>query len=114
VFFTPILTKTAFQCIDMLIEKRERGIFNIVSNEKISKYDFGILLANQFKLDKNLINNSSIKSKQDLCKRPLDMSLSNAKFSKLFDFAIPSINDQIILLNNQQFDEGIKELRNIN
>jgi dTDP-4-dehydrorhamnose reductase len=113
VFFTPILTKTAFQCIDMLIEKRERGIFNIVSNEKISKYDFGILIGNQFKLDNNLINNTSIKSKLNLINRPHDMSLSNAKFSKLFDFEFPSLKDQIMLLNKQQYDKGFDELRNI-
>ena len=101
-------------CIEFLIEKRENGIFHIVSNEKITKYDFGILLADQFKLNKTLINKSSIKSKINLKQRPLDMSLANTKFRNLFSLDILSIKAQIQLLNNQQFDEGFAELRNLN
>lgn len=114
VFYTPILITTALSCIEFLIEKRENGIFHIVSNEKITKYDFGILLADQFKLNKTLINKSSIKSKINLKQRPLDMSLANTKFRNLFSLDILSIKAQIQLLNNQQFDEGFAELRNLN
>ncbi len=114
IFYTPILITTALTYIKFLIEKRENGVFHLVSNEKITKFDFGILLADQFKLNKALINKSSIKFKINLKQRPLDMSLANTKFRALFCLDILSIEEQIVLLNNQEFDEGFADLRNLN
>ncbi len=51
----------------------------MVSNERISKYDFGILIAENLNLPKSLILQGSISERDDLVIRPCDMSLSNNK-----------------------------------
>jgi dTDP-4-dehydrorhamnose reductase len=43
-FFTPIYSKYLAKIISFLIKKNYNGIFNVVSSERVSKYDFGKLL----------------------------------------------------------------------
>ena len=81
VYYTPIIVSELSRVIEKLIEKNCSGIYNVVSNERITKYDFGVKMCNEFSLDKNLINKISIKSRNDLVQRPSEMSLSNNKLN---------------------------------
>ena len=94
VYYSPILVSELAGAIEKLIEKKCSGIYNVVSDQRISKLDFGIKIANEFLLDKNLISSVSINSRNDLVDRPSEMSLSinKLKNEKIF---IKSIDDQI-------------------
>ncbi len=109
--YNPILASTVASSINILIQKQQFGIYAIVSSEKITKYDFGKLIADKFGFNKCLINKSSIKSKLNLIQRPLDMSLSNLKFINLIKLEIPTISKQIEELYNQQFEAEFIELK---
>lgn len=61
VFYTPIIVSELARVIEKLIEKKCCGIYNVVSNERISKLDFGIMIANEFSFDSKLIKSTSIK-----------------------------------------------------
>jgi dTDP-4-dehydrorhamnose reductase len=99
VYYTPILIQTLIDQIQLLIKDKIKGIINIVSDERISKYDFGILIAELFGLDKNLIEKGSIKNNTSLVKRPRDMSLSNCKFNNILKKSnILRLNQQLELL----------------
>ena len=90
------------------------GIYNITSSERISKYDFGILIAKVFNLNETLINQISFFDKPNLIKRPLDMSLSNNKLQKDIDkVIIPTLNDQIILLKDLEFNAETQIIKNL-
>tara|TARA_B100001057_G_scaffold147440_1_gene147360 strand:- start:10188 stop:11105 length:918 start_codon:yes stop_codon:yes gene_type:complete len=80
VYFTPIIFSELFEKIDMLVKYNKNGIYNIVGNERLSKYEFGLKLSNIFELNNKLINKISIKDMKNLVIRPLDMSLSNKKY----------------------------------
>ena len=111
--YTPILASTVASFITILIQKQQFGIYTIVSSEKITKYDFGKLIANKFGFNNSLINKSSIKSKLNLIQRPLDMSLSNLKFKNLIKLDMPTISTQIEELYNQQFEAEYIKLKNL-
>jgi len=99
VYFTPIFIQTLIDFIQILIKNNRSGIINIVSNERISKYEFGILIADVFGLNKNLIEKGSIENNKSLVQRPKDMSLSNIKMNKIPNtYKFPSLNDQICIL----------------
>jgi len=102
VFFTPILVDELAKNTHRLIDSNTFGVFNIVSNERISKYEFGIKLAEYFNLDSNLINEISINDKLHLVKRPKDMSLSNIKLRQTLDCEIASLNEQFKTLKEQE------------
>ena len=74
------------------------GTFNISSNERISKYDFGLLIAKAMNEDKDLLVPIPIEDKADLVLRPKDMSLDNRKFLDSTKMDIKTINDQVLEL----------------
>ena len=78
VYFTPLNIQIFINIIFRLIEKKIYGTFNVCSNQRISKYQFGILISNKIKKIQHRIIKNSIKNFK-LVKRPLDMSLSNKK-----------------------------------
>jgi len=110
VFFTPILVDELSKRTHRLIDSNAVGIFNIVSSERISKYEFGIKLANCFNLDVSLINKVSINSKSNLVKRPMDMSLSNAKLRRTLNCEISSLDEQLQALKKQESQSAISQV----
>ena len=84
VYFTPILIDKLIIVIHKLIEFNKSGIFNITSNQRLSKYKFGLLIAKILKLKFNNIKKIQLEDLKNLTKRPKDMSLSNEKVKKIF------------------------------
>lgn len=84
VFYTPIEVSELIESILYLLNNNINGIFNISSDMKISKYDFGILIAKHFDLDHNLIKSDSINNRKNLVLRPNNMSLSNQKIKSQY------------------------------
>ena len=83
-----------------LLKKKQIGIVNVCSNERITKYQFGHKLCDVFYLNKNLIKGNYLKEKKDLVKRPLNMALNNYTLKKLLKIKIPSINYQLLTMKN--------------
>ena len=79
VFFTPIHVFYLASYVHKLISSNCIGIFNVVGPKRLSKYDFGLFLAEKLGLCETLIHPISIEDRTDLIPRPLDMSLDNAK-----------------------------------
>lgn len=110
VIFSPLYVTEIVNAAHQLLASGSTGIFNLASSDAISKYDFGIKLANKFCLDKNLINHGSYDEKVGIA-RPLDMSLDNKKFLDQCGIGALSIDRSIALL--YQDSEKKNLLRNI-
>ena len=78
-----------------LIKKKITGIFNIVGNERISKYDFLIKIATIFKLDSSLIVPIKFSQSKLISKRHLELSLSNNSIKKKLKINFLSLENQI-------------------
>lgn len=113
VFFTPILIEDLVQTTHHLLEKRNHGIFNLVGDDRLSKFDFGIKLANRFGLDASFIAPSSLCEKPQKVKRPYDLSLSNAKACKTLGRKLGGVGEHMAKLLQQE-QSGLKqELKSI-
>lgn len=110
VFFTPIFVDELSKITHQLVDSNEVGIFNVVSSERISKYDFGIKLANCFNLDTSLINGVSIDDRPNLVKRPKDMSLSNTKLLQKLNCEIDSLDEQLQILKGQEGERASNQV----
>lgn len=110
VFFTPILVNELSKIALQLVDSNHSGVFNVSSSERLSKYEFGIKLANCFGLDTNLINKISINDKPYLMNRPKDMSLSNDKICKVLNQKVRSIDEQLYELKNQESVNAANQL----
>jgi len=88
VFFTPVSGKNLALYAHTLLENNFSGIFNISSDKKISKFEFGKLLCKRLNISSSSILPASIDDRSDLILRPKSMALSNAKLTK----AIKNLN----------------------
>jgi len=102
VYYTPILIDVLVLNVMNLYLNKALGIFNVVSNERISKFEFGLMVADIFGLDASLILKGKIEDRLELVQRPKDLSLSNRKLIDFLKTSIPSIQDQILELQKQK------------
>lgn len=99
VIFTPVSFNLMLDYILDLYNSNAYGIFNVSSNEKISKYEFGLKVLNYHSMDISNVKKISINDLK-LIKRPLNMALSNNKLKNFLKIQTPSINDQLNLFFN--------------
>ena len=101
VFITPVSGNNLAFYAHQLIENNFSGIFNISSNKKISKFEFGKLLCKKLNIPSYTILPGSINERSDLTRRPRSMGLSNAKLKKAIKNQQLGIEIQIeSILNN--------------
>ena len=81
VYFTPLYTGQIITYAHRLIEQNATGIYHITSSDRLSKFDFGMKLANAFGYNKKLITRGAYNPNKGT-PRPLDMSLSNVKLQR--------------------------------
>ena len=111
VFFTTILAEELSKKTHQLVDANLSGVFNVAGSERLSKYEFGMKLANCFDLDTSLINEISINDKSNLVKRPKDMSLSNDKICKALSCTISSIDEQFQDLKHQENNNATNQVK---
>lgn len=113
VYYSPIYVNILVSCIHELINKEATGIFNVVSDSRISKYDFGMMLADEFGLDTTFIVKGMLASNDSIVKRPLDMSLSNRKATDFTGRQIGLVQDHIRLMKTQEYDSNTIEIQHL-
>lgn len=112
-FYTPILIETAVQAAHDLIDLKAAGIFHVVGDERISKYEFGLKIAGAIKLDISLIKAGFLAGQPALVQRPRDMSLSNKKTCTLLDRKLGGVDEHIAKLFQQAQNGLTQELHSI-
>ena len=83
--WTGVTTLTLAKAMEKAIEQNLCGLYNLVNNESISKYDLLQIFNNNFFDNKININKN--------CKFQLDKSLKNTRND--FSFKIPSYNQMV-------------------
>ncbi len=105
VYYTPISVNILADCVEKLMDKELKGIYNVVGNERITKYDFGLKIADLIKVDRKQIIPISINQKKDLVIRPKDMSLDNERLLGSIKYTIPELSNQLIDVINNRLDK---------
>lgn len=113
VFYTPILIETATQAAHDLIDLKASGIFHVVGEERISKYEFGLKIAEEFNLDSGIIKPGFLNDHVSLVQRPHDMSLSNQKTCNLLGRKLGGVNEHIARLHGQELNGFAQEIQNL-
>lgn len=103
--FCPLLvTDLAAMLLDLL-EKDLRGIYHAGSSDHMSKYQFGVEIANRFGLDASHIEAKT--TSETPAPRSLDLSLQTTRLSKALGRRTPSVAEGIERLF-QQFESGYR------
>jgi dTDP-4-dehydrorhamnose reductase len=112
VFFTPILADPLALVAHKLAKNHVSGIFNIVGDERLSKYQFALRLAKAFGLPAELIHRGMVGQDKQTVMRPMDMSLSNEKVHKILGQRLGNIDEFLYSLKNQDSQGRCREILN--
>lgn len=113
VVYTPILIETAAQAVHDLVNLKAKGIFHVVGDECISKYGFGLRIAEEFNLDPSIIKPGFMAGQVSLVQRPHDMSLSNQKTCTLLGRKLGGVAEHIARLHRQEQNGLAQEVQNL-
>jgi dTDP-4-dehydrorhamnose reductase len=87
-----------------LVQRGSTGTFHVASRDALSKFDFGITVAETFALDASLLKPSTSASAGHSTSRSRDLSLATEKLSSLLGQAMPSQAEGIATAYD---DEGV-------
>lgn len=113
VFYTPILIEAVAMAVHDLINLSAVGIFNVVGDTRISKYCFGLKIAEVFGLDSRKIKPGLLLNKVELVQRPHEMSLSNKKTCNFLCRQLGSLEEQIIGLYRHELLGLAKKVKSL-
>jgi len=111
VFYTPILIEVVAQATHDLVGLKAGGIFHVVGDERISKYEFGLKIAEGFNLASGGIKPGFLADRHELVRRPQDMSLSNRKACRTLGRKLGGIAEHIARLLQQEQTGAAREIQ---
>ena len=100
VHFTPLYAMDTVRIVMELIDRNQKGLFHVVGDERISKFEFGMMVAEILGVSKNNIQPGNLSHSEYSRFRTLDLSLSNDKIKNL-NIVIPNIESGLKSLINK-------------
>lgn len=113
VFFCPLLVNDLTQIFFKMLCKELSGLYHVVSSNHISKYEFGVRIAQKFKLNSGLISPTSIFEAGLKAPRSLKLNLKVDKLIKNLGEVPPSVPeglDKFFDLYQQGYPNLIKRM----
>ena len=105
VIFSPLHVSDLSIIISQAIETEISGLYHCTSKDYVSKYDFGIKMAEIFNLPVDNIKKISIEDIHFEANRPKNMSLCSEKLNSILKYDSPTVSDAIELMKSQ-YDNG--------
>ncbi|MFZ1518570.1 MAG: dTDP-4-dehydrorhamnose reductase [Ignavibacteriaceae bacterium] len=97
----PTFIDDLVQAINKVIELRKEGIYNIGGDEFINRYDFTIMIAEYFKLDKSLIKRIKTEDLNQPARRPLKSGLITIKAQSELGYKPHTILQSLELMKSE-------------
>jgi dTDP-4-dehydrorhamnose reductase len=107
VFFSPLSMKTLVEMIQLVIEKKPVGIFNLGSKNGMSKADFDFNFAEQLNLPTETMTRINSSQASFLkAYRPKDMRMDSSKFERTMNIQLPALINQIKNIAKEYYVEA--------
>lgn len=97
----PTYIDDLIQAIHRAIEYKKEGLYHIGGKEFLSRYDFTLLIADFFKLDKNLIIPIKTEELNQKAKRPLKSGLITLKVETELGYQSHEIEETFLLMKKE-------------
>lgn len=113
VHFCPLLVNDLANLLLEMMELGLSGLYHVVGADCISKYDFGLALANRFGLDQTLIRPASVKDGGLMAKRSSNMHLDTTRLTEALGYPPPGLVDgvnQFYQLEQQGYAEKLRNM----
>jgi len=94
-FFSPLYVEDLAEALLEMLDAKLAGIYHVVSPESISKYGFGVRIADKFGFDSRLITPIEAKSLDRGAQRSLNLTLNCDKLEKALDHQLQKVTEGI-------------------
>lgn len=106
VLFSPLSMKTLNNMIELIIDHKPIGIYNLGSNQGMSKADFDFEFAERLGLPVETMSRiCSSEAKFLRAYRPKDMRMDCSRFEKLFNIKLPELTEEIRISANEYYEK---------
>lgn len=112
VFFSPIHVSELSKIIIQIIEKKASGLFNVSSQDALSKYDFGLIMAETFECSSEYFDEISVEELGLKAKRPKNMALSNKKITHLLGHELSHAIDAALIMKQEYKNGYLAKIKN--
>jgi dTDP-4-dehydrorhamnose reductase len=113
VYFCPLLANDLAHIFLRMLEENLSGLYHVVSSESLSKYDFGLRLAQRFNLDGTLINPTSVTMSGLKATRSPNLTLRSDKLSLALGESLPRLStglDRLYTLYQQGYPQMLHNM----
>ena len=113
IFFCPLVVNELADLLMEMLGQGLCGVYHTVSSESISKYAFGVAIANRFGLDASLITPTSWKEGGLTARRSPNLTLSTKKLATALGHPLPEIApgiERFYLLHQAGYPQQIQQL----
>lgn len=113
VFFCPILVNDLAEVFVEIIQRRLSGLYHLVSPECMTKYAFGVTIAEKFGYDPGQIEPVSVNDFGLKAARSPLLTLDNSKLSKALGHPLPDVwagLDRFVQLQQQGYPTKLKQM----
>jgi dTDP-4-dehydrorhamnose reductase len=113
VFFCPLLANDLAQVLLKMLQRGLSGLYHVVSHECLSKYAFGVALAQQFGLDASLIDPTSVRESGLVAVRSPRLTLRTDKLRQALGEPLPHWRhglEKLFDLYQQGYPQMLKEM----
>lgn len=100
VMFSPLSLKKLVELIEVIMQKRIPGLYNMGSKEGMSKADLAFSLAKILSLPTINMTRGNSDSLNLIRYRPKDMRMDSSLFEKTFKIELPNLADEILSLKH--------------
>jgi len=107
-FFSPLYAAHLAEALLEMLQKRLSGIYHVYAPESLSKYDFGVRLAQEFGLDAGLIRPISALDSDLPTRRSLNLSMNTDKLQAALGKPLPSQTEGLRALH-ADLDSGLRQ-----
>jgi dTDP-4-dehydrorhamnose reductase len=97
----PTFIDDLVQAINSIVEFRKEGIYNIGGEKFLSRYDFALMIADFFNLDKSLIIKTKTDELNQLARRPLKSGLITIKAQSELGYKPHSILQSLEIMKTE-------------
>ena len=104
VLFSPLHISTLCEYLNLAVERKSIGTYNVGAADGCSKAEFGLQLASKLALDTSKVNIGSVIDLSLQARRPNDMRMNSTLFEKEFDVRIPDIITEIDKASHEYHD----------
>jgi dTDP-4-dehydrorhamnose reductase len=113
VYFCPLLANELAGIFQTMLKKGLKGLYHVVSRECLSKYDFGVRLADKFGLDTALIQPASVEQAGLDARRSPRLTLRSDRLAQALGEPPPDFNrglERLYRLQQQGYPQYLNSL----